>query len=394
VKKEMIMIKLSDNKGIALITFYLAIALLVTLGIGFITVGIYEGVFTQRFRNSKIAFYLAEAGADIGIAALRADTLYTGTGYATLGEGGYEISVTTPPANPNWRRVFSTGYYPDNNTASYGYTKRDVELYVQVSPSNGGSRWAMFGNSEIDLNGTIYTDSYDSRNGAYDVTSANSNGDIGTNSIQNAALKLNVTGQTATVKGDLIAGNGGDPNTVISINGSVTPSPVTMTALSAAVTLITPQVPSGATNLGNVTLGEGQSLPLNTGDYYLTGLKTTGGRPSAGQWPTIWANGKITLYVDGNIDVKYFNIFPADPKNVTVKVIGDHDVKLQDANVYGALYAPDSEITLKQSQVWGSVVADEITINGASSIHYDEALSTSGDYILGTTVDVLSWREP
>ncbi len=114
----MIMIKLSDNKGIALITFYLAIALLVTLGIGFITVGIYEGVFTQRFRNSKIAFYLAEAGADVGIAALRADTLYSGTGYTALGEGGYEISVTTPPANPSWRRIFSTGYYPDNNAAS------------------------------------------------------------------------------------------------------------------------------------------------------------------------------------------------------------------------------------------------------------------------------------
>ncbi len=395
----MIMIKLSDNKGIALITFYLAIALLVTLGIGFITVGIYEGVFTERFRNSKIAFYLAEAGADIGIAALRADTLYAGTGYAILGEGGYEISVTTPPANPNWRRIFSTGYYPDNNTASYGYTKRDVELYVQVSPSNGGSRWSMFGNSEIDLNGTIYSDSYDSRNGAYNATNANSNGDIGTNSIQNAALKLNVTGQTATVKGDFVAGEGGDPNTVIDINGSVTPSPPTKTALSETVTLTTPQAPSGAINLGNVDLRSGESIILNAGDYNLTGLRASGGSAS-GQPNAIYANGKVTLYISGDVDVKDFVILARDtaqnpkPQNVTIKVIGDHEVKLkQDTNIYGVVYAKDSEIELKQSTVYGAVVADEIKVSGSASIHYDEALSTSGDYISGTTVDVLSWRE-
>ncbi|MBM3252769.1 MAG: hypothetical protein FJZ16_00760, partial [Candidatus Omnitrophica bacterium] len=216
----MIILKLSDNKGIALITFYLAISLLVTLGIGFVMMGIYESRFTERFRNSKIAFNLAEAGADVAIVALRSNPSYTGVGFTTLGEGGYTVSVTTPVANPNWRRIDAIGYYPDNNTGSYGYTQREVELYVQVSPSNSGSRWSMFGNSEIDINGTIYVDSFDSRNGRYGGSNVSANGDIGTNSTGDADLKLNVTGQTATVYGDLVAGKGANPDTVISINGS------------------------------------------------------------------------------------------------------------------------------------------------------------------------------
>ncbi len=397
----MLMIKLRDNRGIVLITFYMAIALLITLGIGLMTVGIYENRFTERFRDSKIAFNLAEAGADVAIVALRADPNYTGVGYTALGEGGYTVSVTTPPTNPNWRRIDSIGYYPDNNTASYGYTQRDVELYVQVSPSNSGSRWAMFGNSEVDLNGTIYTDSYDSRNGSYNISNANSNGDIGTNSIERAALKLNVTGQTAEVHGDFVAGRGGDPNSVIDINGSVTPSPPTRTTLSDAVTLITPQVPQSAISLGDVNLRSGESLILNTGDYHLTELRASGSAAASGQPNAIYANGKVTLYVDGDIDVKDFVILARDinnnpkPSNVTIKVIGDHDVKLrEDTNIYGVVYAKDSEIKLKQSTVYGAAVGDEIDVDGSATIHYDEALSTSGDYISGTTVDVLSWREP
>lgn len=397
----MVILKLTDNRGIVLITFYLAIALLVTLGIGLITVGIYENRFTERFRDSKIAFNLAEAGADVAIVALRANPNYTGVGYTALGEGGYNVSVTTPPTNPNWRRIDSTGYYPDNNTTSYGYTQREVELYVQVSPSNSGSRWSMFGNSEVDVNGTLYVDSYDSRNGQYGGANITSNGDIGTNSTANAALKLNVTGQTAEVHGDLVAGMGGDPNTVISINGSVTPSPPTRTTLSETVTLITPQVPQSAVSLGDVNLRSGQSLILNAGDYHLTELRASGGAAAGGQPNAIYANGKVTLYVDGDIDVKDFVILARNPSqnpkpsDVTIKVVGDHDVKLkQDTNIYGVVYAKDSEIELKQSTVYGAVVADEIKVNSSATIHYDEALSTNGDYISGTTVDVLSWREP
>ncbi|MBM3253175.1 MAG: hypothetical protein FJZ16_02840 [Candidatus Omnitrophica bacterium] len=148
--------------------------------------------------------------------------------------------------------------------------------------------------------------------------------------------------------------------------------------------------------MGNLEMQGGQTLNLDAGNYFLTKLTT---RNSLGNIPPpqIYATGKITLYVDGDIDVKRLYIYGqnTDPTKVTIKVIGDHDVKIEnESHIHGVVYAPNSEVKLKQSTVWGAVIGDEIKVDGSATIHYDEALSTSGDYISGTTVDVLSWREP
>ncbi|MFH0838970.1 MAG: hypothetical protein V1893_02170 [Candidatus Omnitrophota bacterium] len=393
------MVTLRNNKGLVLIFFYLVLALLVTMGIGFITLGIFEAKFTERYRNSKIAFYLAEAACDVAIASLRLDATYTGVGYTALGEGGYTIDVITPDANSTWRKIVATGYYPDNNSSSYGYARRQLEMYAEVTFPNCGSRWAMFGKTELDVNGTLYMDSYNSEEGSYGGSNVGSNGDIGTNSTEDAALKLNITGTTAQVYGTLYAGYGGDPETVISINGSITPSPPSKDSLDASITLNSIVVPSGASNQGSLSLKSGDTAIFTAGDYYFTGISaqtSVGGKKPP---PTIQVSGEgnVTFYVDGNFDVKglYVNTSGQDPTQLNIKIIGDRTVNIDlDSTFYGIVYAPDSEITLKQCTFYGAAVADIVKVNSSVTIHYDECLGLGGDNLSMTpSVTILSWRE-
>lgn len=83
-----------NKKAIALIISYTTIAVLTTLGIGFVSAGLNELTQVERFKESTASFWLAEAGLAESLVQLEADQDWTPSGTALLGDGSYSISLT------------------------------------------------------------------------------------------------------------------------------------------------------------------------------------------------------------------------------------------------------------------------------------------------------------
>ena len=110
-----------NEKGFLLITAFLFAAVLSTVSLGLAGRQVSFIKAADRNKNRMVAFNMAEAAMDMGIANLTTDSNYAGTaGFTTLStgniQGGYRVSVCPPtctnlttPTDPNIRLISATG---------------------------------------------------------------------------------------------------------------------------------------------------------------------------------------------------------------------------------------------------------------------------------------------
>jgi predicted acyltransferase (DUF342 family) len=61
---------------------------------------------------------------------------------------------------------------------------------------------------------------------------------------------------------------------------------------------------------------------------------------------------------------------------------------------YGAIYGPDATVTIQgNAEIFGSVIADQVNVQGNAVIHYDEALRDTTQIANLYTTELISWRE-
>lgn len=379
------------QKGFFLIGSYLLISVVGTLALALFLKSLTLNRTIEHAQNRIRAFETAESGLDTAIVVLKADSNYAGQGFTVFGAGGYEITVETPDpvTNPTIRRIRVTGHVPTNAVTSYAYERRDLTSYVNLSPTSPFD-FGLFGDQEVSMSGRAMTDSYDSRRGPY--APGGTNGDIGTNSTDRAAISL--TGSTRVV-GDAVAGAGGNPAAVISVspNATVTGS---QTAAPSKKTLSPVEVPRNLIDRGNLTARSGDPLTYPGGTYLFSSV-------SVGGTGSVSFTGPATVYVRGDVSVSSQGVVTTGdkPPNLLFYVAGsDSDVKISGGGkVYAGIYAPKSEVSLSgNAELFGAVIGKEISFSGAgenpSRIHYDEALKTvSGGSGATNTVQVKSWQE-
>jgi Tfp pilus assembly protein PilX len=347
----------------------------------------------------------------------------------TVTLGNFTVSPIT--TNADGTVALSTSGLANGLTS--GTTGKLKRIGITAYQTAGGSApfgQAAFAKNTITLSGSAHTDSYKSSIGAYGGTNANgNNGGLGTNS--SASTAISAPGNP-TVKGALVGGVGCDPVAIKNLWHPGWGSPNYPTggflAATAATTLpdvalptngvsfatvqvlkrntstgalylaangttaLTPargfdawsgnytwNIPTGVYNLTKIDLSSDQNIININGDVTLVvnGPVTTGGNTTI----NVSATGSLQIYTAGNVSIgaSFTNLnanpnLPAKcqilctPACSTVTWSGYNDF-------VGVVYAPSSTVNLTaSSNLYGSVVGNNITISGNSAIHYDECL--------------------
>jgi hypothetical protein len=418
--------KNSSRCGSALIGVLILVMLLSVSGGAYLQVALNE--YRQSIRNVQLqaSLNVAEAGVEEAIHAMRHENW---TDWTSLGSGIYH-------------RTFPTAQYFNNRTQIRVLADlRNANNPVLVSEGSVETRsgWiqkqvlielgrrslfaiGLTARNTVRFNGNrVQVDSFDSRNGPYDVLlNRNDRGSVGSIAVSVDAVDI----QNADVLG-FVATGGSSPQ--VGTNGSVlgfgSPSGAKIDATRITTDFYAdlpiptdPTLPSGTpTSLpGNII---GNPLEPNKTQYYKLSELTIGNRQK------IQVVGNVVLVVDGNVDIKgELEVF--DTGNLRMYVKGDMDVggngvvnstqspqrmliygtnptvgaqefKLHgNGAVHGAIYAPNADLSLRggghSGSLFGAAVAYGIVINGTYSFHYDEAL---GDFSDDDSFRIQLWRE-
>jgi hypothetical protein len=381
---------------------------------------------TERYQNRVLAFNAAEAGIDTALSDLTtnkdsrrtttANTAYTSS-TESLGQQAFHYTIS-PVIDPDTgltistrRRIDSTGCAPSCDTTSRAHQTSQITVYAALDSTEatvgGLFDYGIFTTQSMNLSGMSF-DSYDSA-AAYGGANVSSNGSIAANTTQSEAVELSST----AIRGTVLVGAGGDPNSVIKkVNSTITPpvtDPVTSPTgtLTAGWTLGAPPtvaelvaLGTPPTELGDTLSGITNTKTLAAGTYHCTQISISG---SKGKLVT---TGAVKIYVDGGVQVTGIGTtVPSDkPGNLQIYVTGTASCKVQgNGSFFGALYAPNSDVVFKASNsgkggVWfGAVVAKTFSTGGGGTpaLHFDTSLKTTPtvDPNFTPSVGITTWQE-
>ena len=115
----------------------------------------------------------------------------------------------------------------------------------------------------------------------------------------------------------------------------------------------------------------------------------------------VTATGNLTIYTDGNISAGGNGMANANASATSCLIYGTNAGSGQtftlngNATTIAAINAPNADFTITgNSEIWGSVIARNVTLNGNAAFRYDEALldyaNTTGT---GNPWGISKWRE-
>jgi hypothetical protein len=300
---------------------------------------------------------------------------------------------------------------------SKGYVKaplRDdyVERHVRLSLTNPPSLFtrAIAAEGAVRLSGGSVVDGYDSSLGGYDaVTNRTANGGVATNSKQTRAIDVGsgriygtaVTGHGGTVSvaggavGDLDWESGIQPGwTNNDMNVQFQPNsppgeglrPTTTQVGSSNITYLSSRTYKDTSFVSNdrtrPMIVTGDAVLWVTGDFIVAGSGYVYIEPGA----------SLKLYVGGTGSISGGGIVNGTGSPANLSYIGLPSSKTLNyngnANFIGTINAPQADFMLSGgASVFGAIIANTFTSSGGSSVHYDQATSSKGIFM------VTAWRE-
>lgn len=335
--------------------------------------------------RSAQGIHLAEAGLDQTIHNLQtieaADDIFA----AVLPSGTFTIEEPLT--------VLDVLVYEARIHGTAGNIQRSINAVLRVTPLSL-FRFAMFGDEQMTVGGSIRVDSYDSRDGAYDaVTNSGSNGNIGTNATEDGAIDLN--GNSFFIDGQLSVGpDVADPASIVNgLNESLISADPPVIS-SPEFPLPTVQIPEGVvcedlTLTGSVVW----TLP-SPGTYCFANLHVKGGA-------TLTSTGPVTIYLTESLNFEGDSTIGVvnDPTQFLILMETGSSVDISgsiegEAELYAALYGPDANISIAgDSIIYGAVIGNTVSMSGDARLHYDEALADMTKLSNEGEVEILSWRE-
>ena len=391
----------NNEKGFVLPVGLMFLAIITLLGTTAVVVTTTDLKIGSNYRQSVQAFYDADAGGQYTISMIE-----DGLANDTLDLSGSSVTVNhTAPAGFSFdtittlTQVGTTDNYSFQATGHSGNAGSTVELVFVRDPL---FQYGAFGDEKLDMksNGAVY--SYDS-SATPNPTPADStgDGDVGSN------------GEIIVHNGTYIDGNVGlgddDAGTEAVYTATGTP---TVTGQAADVPRVDPD-PLGviggdaaadfatysATNdntsagiVGNViSLGNGDSLTLTAGNYYLTSIELKNGSTLS-----IDASlGEVNIYLTGGLDAKNgssINLTGTPPDFTILSNSTTDKIDFKHSSTFkGMVYAPYASVVVKNSaDIYGMIWANEVDIKNTGEVYFDTALK---DKCPADTVTIVSWRE-
>ncbi len=339
--------------------------------------------------DTKLAFYLAEAGLTesyAGVLVGRTGRVGSETDPAVYGEG--LLWVERDVIDGDHIELKSTGM------AKTGRATLGVVL-ERGTPNVKGL--GVFSLSNLIIGPGTTVDGFDSSVGTYAEHLAMDPALMELARLgSNANVTVSATPTDPTViKGDVIPGpassvvEAGDPT----ITGNTTNESVTAEVFPA---IVIPTVPM----FGGVTHGAGVPLIVPSGsfgaaylhlaansDVTLQGPLTLvlGGLQLASDSQLLFdtTNGAINLYVSNYLDVDPAALLVTTGEkanDVMISIDGDVPVEFESAGpFYGMIYAPDATVVLANGfELFGAVAAATLDIANGATLHYDAALAAIG----------------
>jgi len=391
-----------NEQGAVLVTGLIFIAILAVLGTSAYMTSSNELKISSNYRAARQAFYDSDAGVNYAIARIE-DDLTNGT--LTLTNDEETVSYAAPTGFSfdtitTLARQTGTSNYSFQSTGHSGNARSTIEvLLVRDSDLEFG----VFGEEQVDMkqNGHVY--SYDSRSTPNPTPGdSTGEGDVGSNEevivhnntqidgnvglgddVASIEAVLTQTG-TPDIAGDVVDVDRVDTDPLGAIGGSLANDFVTYSASNDNAQAV-PAIVGNAIDLGN-----GESMTLGKGNYYLTDINLHNGATLE-----IDASaGLVNIYLHGALDAKNGSTInlTGTPPDFTIYCDTTDSFVFKHGSVFkGTVYAPYAHIEMKNSSdVYGMIWGNTVGIKNSGEFYFDSALSEKW---LSDTVSIVSWRE-
>ncbi len=388
--------KRNGRRGSTMISVVILSGVLTVLTLIFLRVGARVTDEQLATVESARASYLAEAGISEALEALRSGKSgNVGTSEAPAYIGGGIVWVEATDMGGGRTQLDSMAM-KDGGRAALRVVVEDGAGAAGGAPGGSGGSdpffTMLYSNKPLALNQDNLIDSWDSSLGLYALQATNLKDGFlyaGTaaGAGSNASVKLD---QNTHVFGDVHSGPG-QTVTLGSgayVSGSTTPSPAAVPLAPITV----PAIPAtGAYNVGNL-----KTKTISAGTYHYTDVTMGKGSKLIIQGPAtlVWdgfttglsatllvdcTNGPVTIYDTGVWSVdKFFTVgpTPGSPVDAAFLISSPGTVQFdQGSKISFGFYCPNATIQVDQgAEVWGALVADQITIAQGTHFHFDENL--------------------
>jgi len=399
----------TKKRGSAIPLAMLVVVILLAMGTGLLRMGLNSRIFSLRTTSDITARCAADTGLTMALYQMN-EKLKVKTWSGSSLPKATDINLLNCDA--------SYSYSVTGNIAK-GYIMQSVGTADQAQRTvyatiglQGLFEHAILTKGSLVLKSGTTIDGYNSG----DSLDTDFNVDIGTQSTEDSMVVLN---SGVIVKGDVLVGLGGDPDTVIKDLGATTgdqfggtekdPLPlisppalpdmmVDIEAKGKTVTIIESQ--SG--QYGNIDLASSSDVGILEIDgdvvLYITGDIELGNSCEI----IVLDDSSLTIYLDGDIvSANGSSIGTENPSKdaLTIQLYGtgegeqNFDIKAKNEWT-GVIYAPNANIDLyANGDVYGAIVSDSFEFKNGGNYYYDEALREVSLEDEGVSFVVERWYE-
>ncbi len=382
-----------SEKGSAVLIVLGLIAMLTSIAIMSVDRANTDMQLSANEQQEERAFYLAESGIARAFVDINKNNLWRAGYFKQVLEGGnYTVTVADSVADVNLVDsvvLKSKGVFMEGTANIESWL---VPVYIYPF------QYAMFADGGIDMKQGSCTDSYNSDSGSFDDTKLSEDGNVGTNDTL-------ILTQDAFVGGDAQTATPGS----IRMDSSVTITGDTTTHADSVNLDIIPEseyawaelvsnAPGGFSGIDydyskvkkSLNIKSGGSLELQSGVYYFSNIQI-----QQDAVLTLAPGAEVTIYLTGDITLQQFASvnLGGSPSDLIIFSKGSTFSMFQNTSFYGAFYGPNATFKGRQDQnLYGSMVASDITLHQNTCFHYDRNLSRVKH---GTTGEMISvaWRQ-
>jgi len=389
----------SKKRGSAIPLAMVVVVILLATGTGLLSLGLHSRIISIRTASDIAARSAADAGLTKALFEMNEKLKVKPWDGSSL---PLETEVSLPNCDAVYNYTVTSGAsgYTIQSTGTSNQAARTVSCTLQLQ---GPFESAIFADGYITLYNSAEVDWYN-----YDAGDANLK--VATNSTEDGSVTMK---NSATIKGDVAVGVGGDPETAIELGNSAEIEGQ-ITALTEEVELppvTVPEaidsLPSGGTINNDTTIsssGKYSSIDLGnsetviiSGDVtlYITGDITLGNSAEL----QIEEGSSLTLYLGGDFEGKNsstVNNETQDPQKLKIYGLDScENMRFKNgSDFYGAIYAPNADVVMDNSaNIYGAVVAESFDMKNSGTFMYDASLRDASVNDEAVYFTITNWHE-